>query len=164
MAESHCYKVVTSVGLFARLYDIQDIGNIPEGTEFTANFFPDRLTIPLEPPVLLFSDCASDAMFWYHILNNIRWDLFPPEKWQDTCIYEIEPKTRITKNRCCDEYGLFESGARVIKFGKKVPIDQMYQDALQEYNREKFSILLKYGIYNWPFIMKNVDLWRTKCQ
>ena len=164
MAKSHYYKVVTSVGLFARLYDIQDISKIPEGTEFTAKFLPGRLTFPLEPPVLLFSDCASDAMFWYSILNNIRWDLFPPEKWQDTCIYEIEPMTRIIKNRCCDEFGLFEFGAGVIKFGKNVPIDQMYKAALQEYNRKKFSILLKYGTHNWPFIMKNVGLWRTKCQ
>ena len=164
MAESYYYKVVTSVGLFARLYNIQDISKIPEGTEFTAKFFPGRLTLPLEPPVLLFSNCASDAMFWYSILNNIRWDLVVPEKWQDTCIYEIKPMTRITKNRCCDEYGLFEYGAGVIKFGKNVPIDQMYKAALQEYNREKFSILLKYGLHKWPFIMKNVDLWRTKCQ
>lgn len=162
------YKVVSGVCLFKTLYKITDITNIPSGTRFVAKFFPHAspdFIAQNKKPVLLFSDSAFDAMLWYSVFNNIRWDLVAVENWQDTTIYEIKPITPVFKERCrLDENGLFQCATNTIEFCNRVPLDVMISNALTEYNYSKIKKNLQYLFYNRDFIMKNVRFWQEKVQ
>jgi hypothetical protein len=159
------YKVVNCACPFAIKYNIKRLDAISNGEVFVAKpaqYSSGRFLDTQAARVLNFSDCAFDAMLWYDVLNSIRWDLVLPEYWEQTYIYEITPLSPIIKERCCDEYGLFQCGATTIRFGDKVPLEQMISNALDEYNHTKLKKYLQHIAYNWSFVKKNIKQWQEK--
>lgn len=121
------YKIIVKNYPFEKVYRIKDINNIPSGKIFEARIpFREGAYIS-DTPVIHFCDNAFDTMLWHNILIA-DWESEP-------VFYEINPLTRIIKQKCDDNIGLFQCGASCIQFIKRISVDNMYEKALAEYNK-----------------------------
>ena len=139
------YKIVTEYSFFNKLCPDMDILNIPTGSVFTAPTTNNHnnTEVTVGKSLLHFADGAFDMMLWHTKLthhNTIKHQ-----------IYTIQPLGKITKSRCLDSLGIYQCGARKIKFLQKQNTDEMYEMALQEYfaNPNKYT--------NFQI---NQDLWK----
>lgn len=142
------YKIVTTQSFFTDLYDDTiDVFNIPNGKVFTA---PDQSKYkPDDPKCLLGNSCfhfaqgAFDTMLWHTKLIH---HILPAR------IYQIQPLTEVIKQRCQDSTGIYQCAAHQIKILKKQNINEMYEQAIQEYyeNTDRYK--------NFKI---NVDWWKN---
>ena len=137
--ENKYYKIVTDQSAFTERYGAYK--SIPYGTRFSDSFdniivskvgewvFVDCISSAcwLGPNIFHFCKGAFETMLWHNVL--FRWD----NLWFR--IYEIVPldTSPIFEGKSRDRYGFFQHGATEIEFRKQVPIDDIYDAALQEY-------------------------------
>ena len=132
------YKIITDYSFFYNTYhDSMDVFNIPAEKVFVA-----QDTIKHKPQVsrclinescFHFAEGAFDTMLWYTRLNH--------HDTAKTQIYSIQPLTNVQKERCKDELGIYQCGAKKIKFLEKQDINTMFNTAVQEYasNQDKYK-------------------------
>ena len=125
------YKIIATKSFFADLYDGMniDVLNIPYGTVFTA---PDQSKYRADCPRYMvsnscfhFAQGAFDTMLWHTKLGH--------HLLVDASIYQIQPLTKVKKQRCKDDTGIYQCGAHEIKILEKQNINDMYEQAIQEY-------------------------------
>ena len=88
-------------------------------------------------PVLHFAKSELNTLMWYDYFEQLA-TMFGCERKIPTCIYEIKPLNQILSGRCKDERRLYQYGANKIEFIQKTPINQIAQDAINEYNKTGF--------------------------
>lgn len=132
------YKVVSQSTYLKRIYDADDVFNIPTGTKITASapflefYDKDRKNgrFYIDRPVVHFCDNAFDTMLWYNIFYKIS-----IAKHHDTMpvVYKIIPISDVIKERCHDNHQFYQCGAHIIEFKEKVALDTMFKLALVEF-------------------------------
>lgn len=129
------YKIIIDWMPFVTSFDIADIDNIKSGSVFSAidMVSEDKSSghIRSEKPVIHFCDNAFDTMLWHNIFAYSE---------NKTSIYEITPIGPIIKQKApLDAGGIYQCGAEKISFNKYVPIDEMYDLALQEFLNQRYE-------------------------
>lgn len=115
-------------------YNITNFESIPCGAQFSATEkAKGRLPIKAEMPIIHFSDSAFDAILWKLIF-----------KTKSSVIYEIEPQGQVFKQRCNDQYGIYQCGAKEIKIVRTISDRKMLSMAMEEYLKNKKEILEMY--------------------
>ena len=130
------YKIVTEKSFFTDLYNNIDVFNIPNQTVFSApekaKYKPDDPKCLINKNCFHFSEGAFDTLLWHTILiHHIL----------DATIYKIKPLSEVTKARCNDCDGIYQCGANKIMILEKQNLDNMYEQAIQEYyqNPNKYT-------------------------
>lgn len=151
------YKIITEKSWFKKIYDFKDVSDIPYGTMVEAQepFSNDpQYTIGkrkhwyIKQPVIHFCDNAFDTMLWQPVLVGT----LVPKKYQ---IYEIKPITPIVKEKCADEYGIYQCGAKKVEIlGKMNDID-MYDLAVAEFHKDRSTKIDSYLNLNLPDIVED---------
>ena len=135
---SKYYKIITERSYFHRIYDAGDALWVPYGTRVSAE--PCLTTeysrwgvrngqwyINSDVPVIHFCDNAFDTMLWHSVLTRSNEKI-------GVAIYEIKPLTKVIKQRCGDDIGLYQCGANVVQFRHLVSTDEMFERALSEFH------------------------------
>jgi hypothetical protein len=155
------YKIISSSCLFAKAYGITDINSIQEGSQFVGyqlyDFADPKIVISGDKPMLHFTDCAFDTMLWWPIFSKTSYHQALFGYIVKSCIYEIIPITPVVKNRALNEHELFRCATNTIEFKKQIPIEQIAQLAIQEYQEHKLKTYFRYGS---QFVKERVDLWQ----
>lgn len=162
------YKIVPWVSCFRQAYNIEEIHAIAPGTQFVCKEPANWLNIMLlcDPPVLHFARGAFDSLLWYDIFENlsseVHTDFKPP-----TCIYEIRPLSRVVYARSKDEHRLFQYGANKIEFVQRIPLRQIVEDAVKEYNKTTLWKRIRYKnkeievAKSWADFMQDKESWQN---
>ncbi len=141
------YKIVTARSFFTDLYENSNVFDIPCGTVFCApempKHKPNDSKCMLDKSCIHFADGAFDTMLWHSKLTA---------RVMDFQIYQIQPLSVVSKNRCLDSEGVYQCGAAKIKIIQKQHVDELYDLAVQEY-------------YEHPNKYQNfdidIDLWKA---
>lgn len=161
------YKVVSWVSLFKQAYNIKEIDAIKPGTRFICKnpvYSYEDIMLISYPPVLHFSQGAFNTLLWYDVFEDLT-SYLPIDYRPPTCIYEVYPITDVISGRSNDGYNLFQYGANIIEFGQRIPISQIAQNAVAEYEQNKIIKHIKYkrkmikSFKSWQEFVKDDKLW-----
>jgi hypothetical protein len=161
------YKIVSTIDLFTETYGISDVKSIPEGSRFVAHKMYDygydaaSYAIDADKPMLHFCYGAFDTMLWWPLFNKMPYvyALSAKAPTIQSCVYEIVPITPVIKSRAQNEDEFYRCGANTIEFKKQIPIEQIAQLAIQEYERGK---LRKYLTYGRDYVKEQVNFWQKE--
>lgn len=156
------YKVISWINMFRARYEIEEIHAIALTTCFVAKEPVILSKAMLRPnlPVLHFAKGPLNTLCWYEIFEKYGsyMSYKPP-----TCVYEIRPMGRVFEGKSNDEYKLLQYGASIIEFVQRIPISQIAQEAIKEYEQAPQTIhnhTLEAAIKSWQEFMRNKELWQ----
>lgn len=150
-----CYKILTENSYFRKIYDTDNLARIPFGTKVIASApFQEDYTGKInghwyiDKPVIHFCDNAFDTMLWHGVLCGAPAN----RSW----IYEIKPLTAVFKEKCKDDIGLYQCGANIIEFHSLIPLDTMFDRAIEEFHQDHHA---KIDMYPFLKISKIISAW-----
>jgi len=155
------YKIITEKAYFRRIYDINDISAVPAGTKIIASapFGIRCKNAPnIDQPVTHFCDNAFDTMLWHNMFEALHRD---SDTQMPPVIYEITPITDVIKEKCPDKLELYQCGAHIIEFKKKVSIKEMFERAVAEFKQNPDK---KTKLYPKLPLQKFVNSWANYSQ